>query len=62
MMYCRTVSMEGTEGEGWAWKTYVVPVSLSLLQSLSLELEASDPSTGLLGVLGKGKLTLVAVP
>jgi hypothetical protein len=43
-------------------RTYVVPVSLSLLQSLSLELEASDPATGLLGVLGKRKLTLVAVP
>jgi hypothetical protein len=27
-----------------------------------LELEASDPSTGLLGVLGKRKLTLVTVP
>jgi hypothetical protein len=44
------------------WKTYVVPVTLSLLQGLSLELEASDPATGLLGVLGKRKLTLVAVP
>lgn len=40
----------------------VVPVALSLLQSLSLELEASDPATRLLGVLGKRELALVAIP
>lgn len=40
----------------------VVPVSLTLLESGALELEGADPSTGLLGVLGEGKLTLVAVP
>jgi len=40
----------------------VVPVALSLLQSLSLELEASDPASGLLGVLGKWELSLVVVP
>lgn len=43
-------------------ETYVVPVALSLLQGLSLELEASDPASGLLGVLGERELTLVAVP
>ena len=43
-------------------KTYVVPVSLSLLQGRALELEASHPATGLLGVLGKRKLTLIAIP
>ena len=40
----------------------VVPVALALLESGTLEFEAADPTTGLLGVLGKGKLTLVAVP
>lgn len=40
----------------------VVPVALALLQGGALELEGADPSSGLLGVLGKGKLTLVAVP
>ena len=35
--------------------TYVVPVTLSLLES-------SDPATGLLGVLGKWELTLIAIP
>ena len=43
-------------------KTYVVPVALTLLQGRRGKLEASDPSTGLLGVLGERKLTLVAVP
>jgi hypothetical protein len=40
----------------------VVPVTLTLLESSTLELEGADPTTGLLGVLGKGKLALVAVP
>lgn len=40
----------------------VVPVALALLEGSTLELEAADPTTGLLGVLGKGKLALVTVP
>lgn len=40
----------------------VVPVSLALLQSSALELEAADPSTGLLGVLGERELSGVVVP
>jgi len=40
----------------------VVPVTLTLLESSTLELEGADPTTRLLGVLGKGKLALVAVP
>lgn len=40
----------------------VVPVSLTLFQRSALELEASDPSAALLGVLGERKLTLVVVP
>jgi len=40
----------------------VVPVARALLQRSTLELERASPATRLLGVLGKGKLTLVAVP
>lgn len=40
----------------------VVPVSLTLLESGALELELTDPAAGLLGVLGKRKLTLIVVP
>jgi len=40
----------------------IVPVSLTLFQRSALELEASDPSTALLGVLGERELTLVVVP
>ena len=40
----------------------VVPVALALLECGALELEATNPATGLLGVLGERKLTLVAVP
>lgn len=40
----------------------VVPVSLTLLESGALELELTDPAAGLLGVLGKRKLALIAVP
>lgn len=40
----------------------VVPVALALLECGALELEAANPTTGLLGVLGERKLTLVAVP
>lgn len=43
-------------------ETYVVPVALALLQGGALKLEGANPSSGLLGVLGEGKLTLVAVP
>ena len=43
-------------------RTYVVPVALALLQGSALELEGTSPATGLLGVLGKRELTLVAVP
>ena len=40
----------------------VVPVALALLECGSLKLEAADPTASLLGVLGKGKLALVAIP
>lgn len=40
----------------------VVPVSLTLLEGGTLELEGADPATGLLGVLGEWELSLVAVP
>lgn len=40
----------------------VVPVSLTLFQRGALELEASDPSTALLGVLGERELALVVIP
>jgi hypothetical protein len=40
----------------------VVPVALSLLERGTVELEAASPASGLLGVLGKRELTLVAVP
>jgi len=43
-------------------EVYVVPVSLTLLQGSAWELEGSDPSSCLLGVLGERKLALVAVP
>lgn len=40
----------------------VVPVSLSLLESSTLEFEGTSPGTGLLGVFGEGKLALISVP
>jgi hypothetical protein len=40
----------------------VVPVALALLECGAVELEASSPATGLLGVLGERELALVAVP
>jgi len=40
----------------------VLPVALALLECRAVELEGTDPSTGLLGVLGERELTLVAVP
>ena len=40
----------------------VVPVAGALLQGSALEFERASPATGLLGVLGKGKLTLITVP
>lgn len=49
-------------GDVVAVNDVVVPVALALLESGTLELEAADPTTSLLGVLGKRKLTLVAVP
>jgi hypothetical protein len=40
----------------------VVPVALALFQCSALEFEAANPSAGLLGVLGKWKLSRVVVP
>jgi len=40
----------------------VVPVALALLECGAVELEASGPASGLLGVLGEWELSLVAVP
>jgi len=40
----------------------VVPVSLTLLESGTLEFEASDPAAALLGVLGERELSGVVVP
>jgi len=40
----------------------VVPVALSLLERRALELEASQPASGLLGVLGERELAGVVVP
>jgi len=56
------VVLGGVVGDVVTIDDVVVPVALTLLESGSLELEGADPSTGLLGVLGKGELTLVAVP
>jgi hypothetical protein len=40
----------------------VVPIPLALLQSVALKLEASHPSTALLGVLGERELSCIVVP
>jgi hypothetical protein len=56
------VVLGGVVGDVVAVDDVVVPVSLALLQSGALELEGADPASGLLGVLGEGKLALVAVP
>ena len=41
---------------------YVIPVPLTRLERGTRESEGSPPSTGLGGILGKRKLTLVAIP
>lgn len=43
-------------------KTYVVPVSLTLLESGALEAESALPRAGLGGILGERELAVVAVP
>jgi len=40
----------------------IVPIPLALLQSSTRKLEASQPSTALLRVLGKRKLSGIVVP
>lgn len=49
-------------GDVVAVNDVVVPVALALLEGGTVELEAASPAAGLLLVLGKGELTLVAVP
>lgn len=56
------VVLSGVVGDVVSVDDVVVPVALALLESSTLELEAADPTTGLLGVLGKWELALVAVP
>jgi len=56
------VLLSGVVGDVVSVDDVVVPVSLSLLQGSTLELEGTIPGTGLLSVLGKGKLALVSVP
>jgi len=56
------VVLGGVVGDVVAVNDVVVPVALALLEGLALELEASGPSSDLLGVLGKGKLSGVVVP
>jgi len=45
-----------------AVENVIVPIPLALLQHVSLEFEASHPSTALLRVLGERKLSGVVVP
>lgn len=40
----------------------IVPIPLALLQSVSLEFEASQPPSALLWVFGERKLSCVVVP
>lgn len=40
----------------------VVPIPLALLQGVTLELEASHPSTTLLRIFGQRKLSGIVVP
>lgn len=40
----------------------IVPIPLALLQHVSLEFEASHPSSAFLWVLGERKLSCVVVP
>ena len=56
------VVLGGVVGDVVAVDDIVVPVSLALLQSSTLEFEAADPTASLLGVLAKRKLTLIAIP
>jgi hypothetical protein len=56
------VVLGGVVGNMVAVDDVVVPVALALLECGTLKLEATDPTTGLLGVLGERKLTLVTVP
>jgi hypothetical protein len=43
-------------------RTYVVPVSLTLLESGALEFEVADPAAGFLGILRERKLPCIVVP
>jgi hypothetical protein len=56
------VVTSGVVGDVVTIDDVVVPVAGALLQGSTLEFERASPATGLLGVLGKGKLTLIAVP
>ena len=43
-------------------RTYVVPVSLTLLESDALEFEVADPAAGFLGIFRERKLPCIVVP
>jgi hypothetical protein len=43
-------------------RTYVVPIPLALPERRALELEAAQPATALLRVLGERKLARVVIP